>query len=282
MEKFQLTAFLKILGIGAASGIVYTNNSLFVISDNSGFLYQYQLQNNHLSKHPLIENPSENILKKLKPDFESITLKGNELHIFGSGSTRNRNKKIIFNLKNNSTKDYDLSELYKSIKTSIFISDDELNIEGAFYYNEDLHLLQRGNGANSKNGILKINGNINDNNQSHTKPVEVQFQSVQLPKIKHIETSFTDAVVLENKIYFLACAEDTLSTYDDGDILGSLIGCMDIATFKIDFTHQISNTHKFEGLTLYQKTESEIIFLLCEDNDSENLESTIYKLVLEK
>ena len=282
MEKFQLTAFLKILGIGAASGIVYTNNSLFVISDNSGFLYQYQLQNNHLLKHPLIENPSENILKKLKPDFESITLKGNELHIFGSGSTRNRNKKIIFNLKNNSTKEYDLSELYKSIKTSISISDDELNIEGAFYYNEDLHLLQRGNGVNSKNGIIKINGNFDDSNQSHTKPVEVQFQSVQLPKIKHIETSFTDAIVVENKIYFLACAENTLSTYDDGDIFGSLIGCINIATFKIDFTHQISNTHKFEGLTLYQKTETEIIFLLCEDNDSEDLESTIYKLVLEK
>ena len=275
MEKIQLTAFLKILGIGAASGIVYTNNSLFVISDNSGFLYQYQLQNNHLLKHPLIENPSENILKKLKSDFESITLKGNELHIFGSGSTRNRNKKIIFNLKNNSIQEYDLSELYKNIKTSISISDDELNIEGAFYYNEDLHLLQRGNGANSKNGMLKINfnGNIND---------KIQFQSVQLPKIKHIETSFTDAIVVENKIYFLACAEDTLSTYDDGDILGSLIGCMDIATFKIDFTHQISNTHKFEGLTLYQKTETEIIFLLCEDNDSEDLESTIYKIVLEK
>ena len=273
MEKFQLTAFLKILGIGAASGIVYTNNSLFVISDNSGFLYQYQLQSNLLSKHPLIENPSENILKKLKADFESITLKGNELHIFGSGSTRNRNKKIIFNLKNNSIQEYDLSDLYKSIKTSISISDDELNIEGAFYYNEDLHLLQRGNGANSKNGMLKINfnGNIND---------KIQFQSVQLPKIKHIETSFTDAIVVENKIYFLACAEVTLSTYNDGEVLGSLIGCMDIATFKIDFTHQISNTHKFEGLTLYQKTKSEIIFLLCEDNDSEDLESTIYKLVL--
>ena len=278
MEKFQLTAFLKILGIGAASGIVYTNDSLYIISDNSGFLYEYQLQSNQLSKHPLIENTSENILKKLKPDFESITLKGNKLHIFGSGSTENRNKKIVFNLKNNSYQDYDLSDLYENIKTSISISDDELNIEGAFYYNEDLYLLQRGNGANSKNGIIKIN--LNDNNQSQTNPFEVQFEAVQLPKIKHVETSFTDAILVKNKIYFLACAEDTLLTYDDGEVFGSLFGCMDMATFKIDFTHQISTTHKFEGLTSYQKTESEIIFLLCEDNDSEDLESTIYRLGL--
>jgi hypothetical protein len=71
MEKFLLSAFLNISGIGAASGIVYTYNSLFIISDSSGFLYQYQLQTKQLSKHALIANPSENIVKKknqiLKP-----------------------------------------------------------------------------------------------------------------------------------------------------------------------------------------------------------------------
>ena len=280
MEKFQLTAFLKISGIGAASGIVLHNNSLYIISDNSGFLYEYQLQNNHLSKQSLIEKTSQNILKKLKPDFESIALKGNELHIFGSGSTVNRNKKIIFNLENNTVQENDLSALYQEIKKIGYISDNDLNIEGAFYDNGNLYLLQRGNGTNSKNGIFKIN--FNDKNQFQAGDFEVEFKTVRLPKIEHIEATFTDAILIENKIYFLACAEDTVSTYDDGDVLGSLIGCMDIETFKIDFTQQISNTHKFEGLTLYQKTESEIIFLLCEDNDTEDLESTIYKLTLTK
>ena len=70
MEKFQLTAFLKILGIGAASGIVYTNNSLFVVSDNSGFLYQYQLQNNQLSKQA---NSGRNKRKPARESQRTIT-----------------------------------------------------------------------------------------------------------------------------------------------------------------------------------------------------------------
>ena len=275
MEKILLSAFLKISGIGAASGIVHHNNSLYIISDNSGFLYEYKLLNNELSKHALIENASQNIVKKQKPDFESITLKGNELHIFGSGSTVNRNKKIVFNLTTAVSQENDLSLLYQKIKLEAAISDDQLNIEGAFYENENLYLFQRGNGLNSKNGIVKI-----DSNQKHDQEIGCQF--VELPKIKHIETSFTDAILVENKIYFLACAEDTLSTYHDGEVLGSIIGCMNLDTFKIEFTHQISNNQKFEGLTLYQKTASEIIFLLCEDNDTEELESTIYKLILQQ
>jgi len=49
---------------------------------------------------------------------------------------------------------------------------------------------------------------------------------------------------------------------------------------KIDFTQKISDSHKFEGLTLYNKTENQIEFLLCEDNDTEVLETNIYKLTL--
>ncbi len=272
MEKFLLSAFLNISGLGAASGIVYNNNSLYIISDNSGFLYQYQLQDNQLLKHPLIENPSENIVKNQKPDLEAITLVGKELHIFGSGSTSNRNKQFTFNLENNVIQENDLSTLYQKIKTKADIHDNELNIEGSFYNNNFLYLLQRGNGEKSKNGIIivKLNNNFED----------IEFQTIQLPKIKHVKTTFTDAILIENKIYFLACAEDTISTYNDGEILGSIIGSINLETFQTEFTHQISNKHKFEGLTLFQKSKTEIVFLLCEDNDTEVLETIIYKVIL--
>ena len=278
MQKFQLSEYLKISGIGSASGIVFTNQSLYIISDNAGYLYQYDLESDKLVKHPIIENPSENIAKNSKPDFESITQKGNELHIFGSGSTQNRNKNIVFNITNQEIQENDLSEMYQNIKKTIPISNEELNIEGALFHNEKLYLFQRGNGANAKNGIIIISNNIH-------------FQTIQLPKIKHVETSFTDAILINNKIYFLASAEDTISTYDDGEVLGSIIGCIDVETFKIDFTIQISNSHKFEGLTLFknsdpsdseQAKQSHLEFLLCEDNDTEELETKIYKLIISK
>jgi hypothetical protein len=273
MERFTIELLFQILGIGSASGLVYKDNSLFVISDNSSFLYEYHVQENQLSRIKLFENSQENIPKKNKFDFESIALKGNELHLLGSGSTSKREKRIVYNFETAAIAEKDLSKLYKSLKHTTSISDDELNIEGALYCDEKWHLFQRGNGANSRNGIFK------------TKSLEIESQTefveVRLPKIKHVETSFTDAVLVEDKIYFLATAEDTISTYDDGEILGSLIGRMDSKTLEIEFAQKISDTHKFEGLTLYKKTATEIAFLICQDNDSDVLETNIYKLTLE-
>lgn len=263
----------KIIGIGSASGLIYKDNSLFIISDNSSFLYKYHIQENQLSKIKLLANGQENIPKKDKFDFESIVLKGKKLHILGSGSTSKRAKRITYNLENEVIAEKDLSKLYKQLKQTSSVSDEELNIEGAFFHNEKWHLFQRGNGSNSRNGIFILDENLNNNG-------DVEFITIQLPKINHIETSLTDAIIVEDKIYFLATAEDTTSTYDDGEILGSLIGRMDFKTLEIDFTLKISDTYKFEGLTLYKKTENKIEFLICQDNDTEVLETDIFKLVL--
>lgn len=271
MERFSIELLFQIIGIGSASGLIYRDNSLFVISDNSSFLYEYHIPEKELSKIKLFENAQENIPKKDKFDFESIALKGNKLHLLGSGSTSKREKSIIYNLETAAIAEKNLSKLYKKLKETTSISDDELNIEGTLFCNEKWHLFQRGNGANSKNGIAILNEKLDENSA-------IEFIPIQLPKIKHVETSFTDAILVEDKIYFLATAEDTTSTYDDGEILGSLIGRMDSQTFEIDFTLKISDNKKFEGLTLYKKIETEIQFLICEDNDSDVLETNIYKL----
>lgn len=270
MPNFALQLLFEIIGIGSASGIINKNNSLFVISDNSSFLYEYKLDRKELSKIKLFGNSQENIPKKDKFDFEAITLKGNKIHLLGSGSTSKREKRIIYNLETKEVAEKDLSKLYKNLKETTSIADDELNIEGALFCNENWHLFQRGNGANSRNGIFKT--------KSLETESQIEFIKVPLPKIKHVETSFTDAILVDDKIFFLATAEDTTSTYDDGEILGSLIGRMNSETFEIEFTQKISDTQKFEGLTLYKKTKTEIQFLVCEDNDSDVLETNIYKL----
>lgn len=272
MQNFTLELQFQIIGIGSASGLVYKNNSIFIISDNSSFLYEYKIPENQLSKIKLLANSQENITKKDKFDFESIFLKGNKLHILGSGSTPKREKRITYNLETKNVAEKDLSKVYQNLKQTTSISDDELNIEGAIFCHKKWFLFQRGNGVNSRNGIFKIN--------SLKTEFHTEFIKVQLPKIKHIETSFTDAVLVEDKIYFLATAENTISTYDDGEILGSIIGRMNSQTFEIEFTQKISDNHKFEGLTLYTKTETEIQFLICEDNDTDVLETNIYKITI--
>ena len=272
MLALQLELLFEIIGLGSASGLVYKDNSLFIISDNSSFLYQYNIQEKELHKIKLFENSQDNIPKIDKFDFESITQKGDKLYLFGSGSTSKRNKRISYNLTSAAIEEKDLSPVYEKLKQTASISDADLNLEGAFFHNEKWYFFQRGNGAQSKNGIFILDKEGND----------IHFSPIPLPKIQNIEATFTDAILVEDKIYFVAAVENTTSTYDDGEVLGSFIGAISLNTFELTFTQKISETHKFEGLTLYTNSKEKIEFLLCEDKDTEVLETDIYKLTLDK
>ena len=267
MYNFTLNTLFQISGIGAASGLFFKYDTLFIISDNSTFLYEYKLLEKNLQKIKLLDNSQDNILKKDKLDFESITFKDNKLYLFGSGSTSKREKRISYNIETKEIKEKSLEKLYQKLKSKASISDDDLNLEGAFYNNKKWYFFQRGNSSESKNGIFIVDDQKN-----------VQFIPVSLPKIDGIEATFTDAILVEDTIYFLAAAEDTTSTYNDGEIAGSLFGAMNCHTLEVHFTEIISRENKFEGITLFSNNADKIEFLLCEDNDTEVLETTIYKL----
>lgn len=269
MQNFQLTEFLNIKGIGSASGLIYHDNILFIISDNSTYLYQYVIDKDLVLKFPLVKEPQENIAKAEKPDLEAITSFGNQLFIFGSGSTEKRNRMFSLDLSNDKLQTNDLKQLYTFLKQVANLEADELNIEGAICINKSMLLFQRGNGQNSKNGIFIV-----PDNQENP----VHFIPIDLPFIDDVQTSFTDAIVVDEHIYFLASAEDTNSTYEDGEVLGTIIGKLNLRSFELEDAVIISETRKFEGITLHEKNEKEITFLLCEDNDTEVLESKIYKL----
>lgn len=275
MEKFTLEILFQIIGIGSASGLIYQDNSLFIIGDNSGYLYEYNIDNSDLKKHEIITNPTENIAKNQKPDFESITNHNDTLYIFGSGSTDQRNKMVEFDLKSKTKiATNNLTDFYAVMQNFSGIKPEDFNLEGAIFDGENWYLFNRGNGKTNKNAIFTI----------HAKSLGEEFSLIsvdyKLPKIKGVRSSFTDAILVDDKIYFLTTAEDTKSTYNDGEILGSFIGQMDLKTMKIDYTKKISSTNKFEGLTLYKKSNNTIEFLLCEDSDTELLETTIFKLNL--
>ncbi|MFV8379738.1 DUF6929 family protein [Flavobacterium sp. LB3R33] len=277
MEKFTLELLFQIIGIGSASGLIYKDNSLLIIGDNSGFLYEYQMDSKNLKRHPLLENPTENTLKKDKADFEAITHFGDSLYVFGSGSTEKRNKMIQVNATDKKIiATNDLTDLYTVMQNFGAIKPEDFNLEGAIYNGESWFLLNRGNGSSNKNVLFTIEG------KNLTNDFAILSNDYKLPKIKGVRSSFTDAILVDNSIYFLATAEDTESTYDDGEVLGSLIGSINLKTMKIDFTQKISSTHKFEGLTLLANSKEKIEFLLCEDKDTEVLETDIYKLTLDK
>ncbi|EFK59980.1 DUF6929 family protein [Sphingobacterium spiritivorum] len=277
MNTFILEVFCKIIGIGAASGLVYNQSHLYLIADNSHYIYDYHLKKNQLLKFPLTSSEilGENIIKKEKADIEAISLYENTLFIYGSGSTAKRNKGFeVFPDNSFKVNPSDLTALYSRLQKVANISEADFNIEGAIVDQDRILLFNRGNGPQKRNVVFQINRKQPEQ--------EILWKDIALPAIKTMSTGFTDAILHQGLIYFIAAAEDSNSNYHDGEIGGSLIGVMDAGTFDIKRTLEISATHKIEGLTFYEEDQKSVQFLLCEDRDNDEEEAIIYKLTLSK
>jgi hypothetical protein len=274
MQTFVLSQLFRIIGIGAASGLAFHDQKLFLISDASNYLYEYDMEKQQLTKNVLALGGLENIPKKLKADFEALVYEEGKLYIFGSGSTPNRNKMLVVDAKSKKIiLEKDLVPLYSQMQKISGITGNDFNIEGVVHDENHWYFFQRGNGPAGQNGIFTV-GDIFANT------FIVSYKSISLPKIGNIAATFTDAVLVKDKIYFLATSEDSKSVYYDGEILGSLVGCIDIKSLELLSTETITDTHKFEGITFFGEKSGKLSFLLCEDNDTETLESGIYKLTL--
>jgi hypothetical protein len=278
MTNLKPELILTIDGIGAASGLYCRDNLLHIISDSGTSLYRCELAGGSLQKIPLtVSGIAENIPKKLKPDFEAIAPDGDLLYIFGSGSTENRNKMVVFDMLSEKViSENDISGLYRQMRTIANIGIDDLNIEGVVCRGSQWYFFQRGNGPARQNGIFIVSGKPDNTGQV------TAYISFPLPAINRSPATFTDAVLAGNTIYFLATAENSNSVYEDGEVVGSMIGAIDIDSMRILFTKKITDTQKFEGIAVLEETHAGISFLLCEDNDTEVLESGIYRLLIEK
>ncbi|KQM78774.1 hypothetical protein ASE74_12475 [Pedobacter sp. Leaf216] len=276
MYSTRLTVFAEIDGIGSASGLFLHKDLLYIIGDNSGYINEYNIKTKALRKIQILFDPAlsqlENIPKPLKPDFEILCQHGDKLYILGSASTPKRNLMIEFDLKTQKIFQKNLSKTYTHLQSIAKIDAQNFNLEGAIFTGNKWLLFNRGNGTDGKNGIFKI-GEKDLENTLHAT-----FNSFKLPNINDVESSFTDALLLKNDIFFIATAENSKSTYADGDILGSFIGSINFETLKLNFINKITGNHKFEGITLHSQNEHQATFLLCEDRDTDELKTVIYKL----
>ena len=278
MNQFTFELFLQLIGIGSASGLLYLDNSVLVISDDGSDLYSYNLPQKEMEQIRLYESDiRNNIPKNVKTDFEAIVNYNDLIYIFGSGSTENRTKMIVMNRTQKVVlRTVELADLYLTMQSFANINATDFNIEGVVYDGESWYFFQRGNEGSGKNGIFTIKGNIESGEFS------MLYNEYKLPKIGGIESSFTDATLVADKIYFLAAAESTKNSYDDGKVLGSLIGRLDLRRMKVEKTKIITDTRKLEGIAVFENKQKEILFLICEDNDNSTLQSDIFKLTIRK
>lgn len=278
------------IGVKAASGLVKSRNHFFVIADDELSLFQFnfegqtQVDSLPLKQGDLPQDAKER--KRQKPDWESLVKievknHGAILLAIPSGSTENRMTGAFVTLdsrglidKKDKPIEVDFSEIYAALKEKI----SELNIEGACIVNNRLKLFQRGNGQASVNAIIDIHldGFCNDfMNKLPVSPKHViSVKTYDLGKLGGFKLDFTDACSVDDTIWFLAVAEESNSTYEDGQYHGAILGCLDSAGSEIS-RYEIDCVVKPEGLWVEAESHR-LCFYIVTDADNPTIYASIY------
>lgn len=226
----------------SASGIAKLENTFYMIGDDSPFLFLLNKNGEIVSKssiHSTQELLKGRIPKDKKPDFEALEIVNKkEIVVFGSGSKPpERDVFVRILLKDTlSINSYCISSFYSKLRKFKILENEELNIEAVAFHNEQVYLFNRG-----KNIIFSF---IYKDLIKYFKDLapfpEPKTTLFDLPKIKGIEAGFSGATILNRKplIIFTASVENTNNAYNDGEILGSFIGIINLSNNVVSTSYR--------------------------------------------
>lgn len=276
-----------------ASALVAYKNYYYVVRDNSNSIYLFDSKLERIKEIEIFKGSLPNSSKERKeqkPDLEAATIVyGNErvpdkLILIPSGSKKNRMKGALLELQVSESNDLtyvDFSKLYDFLASKV----GTVNIEGAIAREESILLFQRGNSRNSKNAIIYLKSDLNQQINHDIVFTEDHFEKIiylELGKVDGIPYTFTDAILFNQNILFLAAAEQTEDAYLDGEVSSICAGVLDL-NGAILWKEELKTDVKLEGLLLLssqKNSDGQFEFLALSDADQDNTPSALYKLYL--
>ncbi len=229
LEKYPLN------DIPSASGLEILGDYHYVLSDDSPFLFC--IDEKGQSKFRLrikdsFEMRNGRIPKKLKPDFESLSalqLQGQDhLLLLGSGSAPLRHFGLLFNTALFTQTPIELEPLYTHLQSHL--QPGSLNIEALAANETHLFFFQRGN-VSGENIIFRC---LLNDFMAYIQDIEriptFDIFDFELPTFEGVQAGFSGAAWLPQRGYllFAASLEDTQDAIADGEVLGSMIGLIDL------------------------------------------------------
>jgi hypothetical protein len=152
---------------------------------------------------------------------------------WGSGSHPARERIVILETGIDSPRIVDASPLYAALRACTDFSGSELNIEGAATVCGDrVRLFQRGNGA-PRDGLVPVNATVDICAEALISWIDdprkclPAFEAVvqwDLGAIHGVRLSFTDACAFDGGVAYLAAAEASPNSIDDGEVVGVAFG----------------------------------------------------------
>jgi hypothetical protein len=230
---------LRTLPVSAASGLVRRDDTLYVIADDELGLLAIPAtgvaRTIALLPGALPEAPAAR--KAHKPDFEALCAwPGGGLLALGSGSTGARHRACLWRPGSEDMSDpvvaddgtaviLDLAPLHAHLAEAF----PALNLEGAAVVGDTLVLLQRGNGAGNRGALVELDLAATQRAVAAGTPwsgaLVRAIREVELGERGGAALGFTDASPLpDGSLVFVAAAEASPDTYQDGAVTGAAIG----------------------------------------------------------
>jgi hypothetical protein len=271
--------------VAAASGVVQRGDFVYVIGDDELFLAVFELAGGAPGRLERVfggELPADRDARKAaKPDLEALTVlppfedhpQGALLGL-GSGSTAARDRGFVWGLAADGSLrgragEIELTPLYDLLRAEL----GELNIEGAAVVGERLWLLQRGNSELGVNVVAELALAEVMDSLVHDRAFAAselrRVRAYDLGDLGGAKLTFSDASPLGGELLvFTASAESSPNTYEDGDILGSVVGTID-RHGDVRRLRTIDRTYKVEGVHAMLETGVMTLTLVCDQDDSE-------------
>lgn len=282
--RLSVTQTTLLHELSGGSGIIKFGDKYYAVGDDTPYLFELDTQWAISQKVKLLETPTDSngrIEKSLKPDFEAMEqIDSSHFIVLGSGS-KSPQRDIMFKISIADSlviEPYNLTDFYDKIKSLGLFKEDELNIEAAVYSKGHFYLFNRKPNVIFDFQWSELMGYLNGLNDFPEPNVKI----FKLPYIQGVEAGFSGATCLqsESKIIFTASVENTGNAYDDGEILGSFVGTIDIVQGVISDTYQhtifpsLLGVFKVESVTIESESSlkgTEVIFITDEDNGQSHI-----------
>jgi hypothetical protein len=271
--------------VSAASGVVQRGDFVYVIGDDELVLAVFEVSSDAPGRTERVlsgELPSNYAARKeSKPDLEALTVlppfedhPHGALLGLGSGSTPKRDRGFLWGLAADGSlhaqpREIDLAPLYTALREQV----EDLNIEGAAVMGRQLWLLQRGNGPRGENLIAElVLSEVMDSLRHAHAVVAAELQglrSYELGTLAGGKLTFSDASPLGGELLvFTASAESSPNTFEDGEILGSVVGTIDLDG-EVRRLRTIDRKYKVEGVHAALDTGVMTMTFVCDQDDPE-------------
>ncbi|MFN8260656.1 MAG: hypothetical protein U0X41_06900 [Chitinophagales bacterium] len=266
----------KIIDYPSGSALEYRNGISYLIGDDVNHILMLDDDWNVIGRLQLFEYDGLRIPKPEKPDLECATIIGDMLYVVGSGSVSpQRDVAFWVNLAEEKIKKISTTAFYSIFRDRNLIA--AMNIEGFTDCKDKLLLFNRGNTQEANQLIITDHKIL-----KKQFPDRFKVMPVTIGKLKGTNLGISGACydAVNDVVLLSASAENTSNAYDDGEIIGSVIGVaynayqkLSDAEFSVDEWIELESVHpkfnkqKVESICISQQYDKSYTCTLVADND---------------